>query len=279
MPTIKILVVDDNDAVREMAQEMLESKGFEVVSAASVNEALQLILGQQFDALVTDLHMPLPGDGFAVVTAMRHAQPKAVTIVVSGYPDTEGAMAAIVLQADQIMVKPIEFKDLATLIRQKLANPGPALLPSKRQTVATILERDVDGTIERWLARVEKVDELTVIPLSETERTSHLPAILRNIITRLRESRDIEAGASASPEAVEHGVQRFHQGYTAPLIVQESRLLQVSIFETIKRNLVNVDFSLVLPDVMLIADEVDAQLTQCIDGFLKTETGGLAKGA
>ena len=46
------------------------------------------------------------------------------------------------------------------------------------------------------------------------------------------------------------------------MMVQESRILQVSIFETIQRNLSRVDFSLVLPDVMILADEVDSQLAQ-----------------
>ncbi len=53
--------------------------------------------------------------------------------------------------------------------------------------------------------------------------------------------------------------------------MQESRILQVSIFETIQRNLASVDFSSILPDIMLIADEVDAQLTQCIESFLRLQ--------
>ncbi len=46
---------------------------------------------------------------------------------------------------------------------------------------------------------------------------------------------------------------------------------------TVQQSLVDVDFSLVLPDVMLIADEVDAQLTQCIDGFLNVQESRMAK--
>ncbi len=276
MASARILVVDDNDAVREVTQESLENKGFEVVTAANVNDAIKLIVAQAFDVLVTDLHMPSPGDGFAVVTAMRHAQPQALTIVVSGYPDTEGAMAAIILQADQIMAKPVEFKGLAELIQQRLENREPAPKLTKRQAVAAILERDTSLTIERWLARVNKIDELTRIPLSVFDRTSYLSLILKNIITRLRNTRDLEAKALPSPAACEHGVMRYAQGYTAPLIVQESRVLQVCIFETIQRNLTSVDFSLLLNDVMLIADEVDAQLTQCIEGFLKAQAGQLA---
>ena len=53
------------------------------------------------------------------------------------------------------------------------------------------------------------------------------------------------------------------------MIVHESRILQVTIFETLQSNLNHLDFSLLLPDVMAIADEVDAQLTQSMDSYMK----------
>ncbi len=55
------------------------------------------------------------------------------------------------------------------------------------------------------------------------------------------------------------------------MIGQESRILQVCIFETIQRNLAVVDFSSVLPDIMLLADEVDSQVTQSIDSYLRMQ--------
>jgi CheY-like chemotaxis protein len=69
----RVLLVDDDDAVRGMMSATLERKGFDVVTAANVTEALRLITVERFDVLITDLHMPNPGDGFTVVTAMRHA--------------------------------------------------------------------------------------------------------------------------------------------------------------------------------------------------------------
>src|SRR6202035_2426052 len=75
----RVLLVDDDEAVRSMMSRTLEGKGFDVVSAASVTEALKLITTESFDVLITDLHMPNPSDGFAVVTAMRHTQPDALT--------------------------------------------------------------------------------------------------------------------------------------------------------------------------------------------------------
>jgi DNA-binding NtrC family response regulator len=67
----KVLLVDDDDGVRDMMNMTLERKGFDVVAAASVTEALRHIATESFDVLITDLHMPNPGDGFTVVTPMR----------------------------------------------------------------------------------------------------------------------------------------------------------------------------------------------------------------
>ena len=52
------------------------------------------------------------------------------------------------------------------------------------------------------------------------------------------------------------------------MLVHESRILQVTLFGTLQGNLSLLDFSLLLPDVMTIADEVDAQLTQSIDSYM-----------
>lgn len=272
MPKYKILLVDDNGVVLDVMKRMLEANGFEVIPAEGVTDALNLIVSNKFDVLVTDLHMPNAGDGFAVVTAMRHAQPDSVNLVISGYPDVQGAMAAILLDADEVMVKPVDVEKLSELIRNRLEKVKPSSRPSK-ESVASILERDVSLTTQRWLSRVQKVQELTRIPLSDEERTEYVPVMTKEIVLRLREKRLMETQASDSPSAVAHGQIRYRQGYTAPMLVQESRILQVCLFETIQRNLGTVDFSLVLPDIMLIADEVDSQLTQTVDSFLKSQQG------
>ena len=51
------------------------------------------------------------------------------------------------------------------------------------------------------------------------------------------------------------------------MMVQESRILQVSIFETLQLNLVDIDFSVSLIGVMTIADEVDLQLSQAMESY------------
>ena len=265
MTTPRVLVVDDDEAVRTMVQAGLERDGFEVVCASNVSDALRHIATEHFDVLLSDLHMPLAGDGFTVVSAMRHTHPKALTMVLSGYPALDEAMAAIISQADEIITKPFQIGSLKELIRMRLAKP----LPVKRvqaESVASILERDTDITIQNWLELVEHDTELTCIPLSILERTGHLPQLLRDLVLRLR--LDTGLAAPNSIAARDHGYMRWQQGYTVPMVVEESRILQVSIFKTLQRNLRSVDFSKVLSDVVTIADEVDSQLKQALISYV-----------
>jgi len=150
----RILLAEDDEAVRDMLRATLERDGFEVVAAANVCDALHYIATENFDALLSDLHMPHAGDGFTVVSAMRHTHPKAVTLVLSGYPAIDEALSAIRLQADEILVKPIRISALRDAIREKLKNPV-ARSPRPIESVATILEHDLDATIQSWMALVE----------------------------------------------------------------------------------------------------------------------------
>jgi YesN/AraC family two-component response regulator len=209
--------------------------------------------------------MPGAGDGFTVVSAMRHKNPDAVTLVFTGFPALQEAMDAILLQADEVLVKPMAIPELFALIREKLQKRDvrKAVIAER---VAAILERDTLATIDDWLVRVEKEDELTCVPLSREQRTGHLPKLLQELVHRLRVPRSLGT-KQVSKAAVEHGKVRQSQGYSLPMIIEESRILQVSIFQTLQNNLTTVDFSSVLLDVMTIADEVDSQLKQAIVSF------------
>jgi CheY-like chemotaxis protein len=261
----RILLVHDNDNIRAVFQEGLERRGFEVIPAASVNAALNLISTEKFDVLLSDLHMPNAGDGLTVVSAMRHAHPNAITVVQSGYPAMEVATADILLQVDEIIAKPIGLAQIAEIISKKLSNPK-ARMPLNKERVSTILQSAMDSTIRNWMTRVEGNEELTAIKLSSQDRMGHLPLLLGELVRRLHLVPTTQALISKA--AREHGVLRRKQGYTIAMVVEESRILQVTIFETLQNNLGKVDFSTVLLDVMAIADEVDSQLKQTVLGFM-----------
>jgi DNA-binding response OmpR family regulator len=266
----RVLLVDDDDAVRAMMTATLERKGFDVVPASNVTDALKLIMVERFDVLITDLHMPNAGDGFTVVTAMRHSQPDALTLLVSGYPDVQSAMAAILLEADEIIVKPFEAGKLADLLHDKLVTHKPTTRVEKER-VAAILQRSAVAVVQDWLTRVKGSKELNHLSLSDEQRTGHLPKLIEDLIVRLRKpsATDKDSDAVFSAAAVAHGKLRYQQGYTPAMLVHDSRILQVTLFGTLQNNMGFLDFSLLLPDVMTIADEVDAQLTQSMESFMK----------
>ena len=141
------------------------------------------------------------------------------------------------------------------------------------ESVADILERELPAVIQDWLHRVEKEPDLTCIPLNFEERTGHLPQLLHDVITRLR----LDAGTKApiSTAAAHHGDLRRQQGYTVAMAVEESRLLQVTIFSMLHKDLKALDFNMPLPDVVIIADEVDAQLKEQMLRFMALDAARL----
>jgi hypothetical protein len=144
------------------------------------------------------------------------------------------------------------------------------------ETVADIIERELQSVITDWLARVEQEPDLKCVPLNFEERTGHLPHLLHDVIARLR----LDAGTKApiSKAAAEHGDLRRKQGYTVAMAVEESRLLQVTIFSTLQKNMDALELTKLLPDVVTIADEVDAQLKEQMLRFMAADAAKLAQG-
>jgi hypothetical protein len=143
------------------------------------------------------------------------------------------------------------------------------------ESVANILDRELQHLIADWLGRVEQEPELTCIRLNFEERTGHLPRLMHDVTARLR--RDTGMKAPISDAAGLHGDLRRKQGYPVEMLIEESRLLQVCIFTTLHKNVKNLEFTKLLPDVVTIADEVDAQLKQQMKRFKVADTGVLAK--
>jgi hypothetical protein len=142
------------------------------------------------------------------------------------------------------------------------------------ESVADILERELEPVIHDWLSRVERELELSCIPLNFEERAGHLHHLLRDVIARLRLTPDTKPPISKA--AGVHGDLRRKQGYTVAMAVEESRLLQVSIFSMLHKNVRHLEFNKLLPDVVTIADEVDAQLKQQMLRFMAVDVAKTA---
>src|SRR5450432_1574028 len=148
------------------------------------------------------------------------------------------------------------------------------LMFKKVTRVADILERELQPTIKEWLRRVNLVPELTDIPLGDADRTGHLPKLFQDLICRLRLG-DADQPL-VSEAAAAHGETRYAQGYSAAALVEESRVLQVATFNTLHLHHSELNQDRMLSDIMVIADEADAQLTETVRSLTGMK---LAKGA
>jgi DNA-binding NtrC family response regulator len=162
----RILLVDDDPVIGETLKAVLEMHQFQVIGAGNLADALHLIDTQVFDVLLSDLHMPGAADGLAVMSAMRHEHPDVIVLLFTGYLAFNEAMDAILLQADEILVKPMPIDEMVALIRDRLAKRV-----ERRRTnngrVASILERDILPTVANRLFAVKTDDELPHMRLSD----------------------------------------------------------------------------------------------------------------
>ena len=114
-----LLLVDDEDALREVVSERLSDEGFEVTQATNGEEALKALDTFAFDVIVSDLR--LPGvDGRAVIKAAIDRYPSIVAIVVTGYGTVRDAVEMIKVGAADFIAKPFQFDELMHVLNKAL---------------------------------------------------------------------------------------------------------------------------------------------------------------
>ncbi len=264
---VRVLLVDDDESVLSGLSAILGAYEFEVTTAASVVEALKRITSESFDVLLSDLHMPGAGDGLIVAGAMRHANPKAVTLILSANPDMAKASASLLWQADEIFLKPVKIAPLVETIYQRLAMEESTPRFKAIEAVATVLERERESIMTAWLAKMNEAESLTAVPISAEERSEHLPEALNEITYRLRYPQPLGLMTLFSMASLQHGARRRRQGFRSPVLVEEARALQAVLFQTVQNNMDRIDLGQLSGTLMAIADEVNAQLLQSLSGY------------
>lgn len=265
MSASKVLLVNDDEVVGMALAEVLEQSGFAVSRATNLVEALERVSLEPYDALLTDLHISKARDGLMLVNALRHANPSAVTLLLSAFPQLEAPAQAILLQVDEVLARPTDTTSLVDVLAHRL-RIGP-VRNREIESVSAILDRTTEAAIEEWYGHVLMDTVLMSVPMTCERRCGHLPQLFDDLVVRLRSSTAICNKESLRVHAALHGINRRKSGYTAAMLVEESRLLQVSIFQTLHNNRANIDFGVLLIGVAAIADEVDSQLRQAMESF------------
>ncbi len=247
---------------------ILRNEGFEVTTADTVRAALESIQSNEFDILLSDLNIEEPGDGFIVVSAMRRIQPRGRTFILTGYPDFETALTAIRNQVDDYFTKPADIRKLIETFKQVSTNvPRNPQRPRKR--VSSIIREHCETVIERWFARCAANPELSGVPLSRTARIDDLPDVLLEVADRIEQNTE-SMSERAIDAAVRHGVTRREQGYTIPMLLVESSILEKTLAELLQEHLLSIDISTLIPDVNQMSESINRALETSARTFLDT---------
>ena len=146
----RILLVDDEPYVTEALKRILHKKGFDVFTAESADEALNLLAQEPVDIVVSDEKMPgLCGSEFLALVYQKY--PETVRIILTGHADLEVALRAINIgQIYRFLIKPINELELEVTIRQaiqhkELLTKSSRLLTTVRQQQALLQELEKEN--------------------------------------------------------------------------------------------------------------------------------------
>ncbi len=122
----RILLVDDEESILEIASDILERHGYETVAAVSGEQALDIYGAEKdrIDLVVLDLNMPGMG-GKKCLMALKELNPKAKIVVATGHTTTAQAREAVELGAARFIPKPYRLRDLLTTLRETLDGVSP----------------------------------------------------------------------------------------------------------------------------------------------------------
>jgi DNA-binding response OmpR family regulator len=121
---MRVLLVEDHAAMREMIADHLGERGFAVDAAASGEEALAAIAVGRFDAVVLDLGLP-DLDGMEVLAAMRRSNLGLPAIILTARDSVDNRLLGLNAGADDYIVKPFDLAELDARLRAVLRRPGP----------------------------------------------------------------------------------------------------------------------------------------------------------
>ena len=115
----RILVVDDDETIRNTIKAILEDEGYLVDSAATGSEAVQKTKKTAYNVALLDIRLP-DMEGVELLKLMKDTVPRTRKIMVTGYPSMQNAIAALNKNADAYLVKPVDIAKLLNTVKEQL---------------------------------------------------------------------------------------------------------------------------------------------------------------
>jgi len=143
---IRILVVDDDESVRQTFKVILEENGYFVDTAESGREAIEKSHKNFYNAALIDIRLP-DMEGTKLLTAMKETTPKMIKIIITGYPALQNAVEAVNKGADAYVLKPPKMKEVLSVLKEHL---------EKQKEEKRVNEEKVADFIQK---RAKEIDE------------------------------------------------------------------------------------------------------------------------
>jgi DNA-binding NtrC family response regulator len=205
---IKILVIDDDDSGREALTMLLRSAGYEVMSAATGESALDFINREQYQVIVSDLFLP-DKSGLDILQNVQKISPSTEVIVVTGHASAQTAVRAMKEGAFDYITKPIDFDELKIVVikaleKQKLLSENIYL---RRQLQGRFEFNNIIGSspamnlVFERMSRIVKTDSAVLVS-GESGTGKELVAKALHYNGPRKERPFIAVNCSAIPEAL-----------------------------------------------------------------------------
>lgn len=154
-----ILVAEDDDTLRELMSDYLEENGYEVLRARDGAQAMKLLDNHHIDLLICDVMMP-EMDGYTLTRELREAEYSLPILIVTARETMDDKRSGFVAGADDYMVKPVDFEELALRI---------SALLRRAQAVAEHSLRIGGVTVDYDALTVSGGEDCTVLPKKEMQ--------------------------------------------------------------------------------------------------------------
>jgi len=115
----KILVVDDDENIRNTMKAILEDEGYLVDTAASGGEAIQKTQKTTYNIALLDIRLP-DMEGVELLKLIKEGVPRTRKIMVTGYPSMQNAINALNKNADAYLIKPVDIENLLATVKNQL---------------------------------------------------------------------------------------------------------------------------------------------------------------
>ena len=146
----RILVVDDDESIREVLKAILEDEGYTVESVDTAKKAIQKTKRKIYNLALIDVRLP-DMEGIELLTKMSDTTPKMRKVIITGYPTLQNAVEAVNKGADVYIVKPFDMEKVLETIKEQLKEQEEAKKYSQEKVAEFIETRVMELEAEKKL--------------------------------------------------------------------------------------------------------------------------------